>query len=319
MRVDEVVAIDHEGRRLLWVDIESPSKIELEALAEQYMLPFQAVKDCLEAEHFPKFERFGDLNFVILRSFDPDSPCDADSIQEVTRKIAVFETESLVISIHRREQNFLAAIKDTWRTKSRLGEDCKSHSIMLTILSGVIETYRGPMDVNRKLLEEFEVKVFKHSGDTFEDGYFLKRRANTFQQVIHMTLDILPSVFKAYSDEASQLQDVKENGERLQYLAKEFYENISNLVTLQLSLQSHRMTVGSFRTNEVMRILTIVSVCFMPLNLLAGIYGMNFEYMPELKWEYGFLYVLALMLSCVGLTLYFFKNKGYFEDQNSKL
>ena len=175
------------------------------------------------------------------------------------------------------------------------------------------------MDVNRILLEDFEVKVFKHSGDTFEDGYFLKRRANTFHQVIRMTLDILPNVFKAYSDEASQLQDVKENGERLQFLAKEFYENISNLVTLQLSLQSHRMTMGSFKTNEVMRILTLFSVFFMPLNLLTGIYGMNFENMPELKWEHGYFYLLGIMCVFTGSILYYFKRKGFFEDQNSNV
>lgn len=319
MRVDEVVALNREGRTLLWVDIESPSKIELEALAEQYMLPFHAVKDCLDAEHFPKFERFGDLNFIIVRSVDDEAPADSDTVQEVTRKIAVFESDSLVITIHRREQKFLLAIKDTWRTKVRLGEDCRSHAIMLSILTGVIETFKAPMDVNRNLLEDFEVKVFKHSGDTFEDGYFLKRRANTFLQVIHMTLDILPNVFKAYSDEASQLQDVKENGERLQFLAKEFYENISNLVTLQLSLQSHRMTMGSFKTNEVMRILTLFSVFFMPLNLLTGIYGMNFENMPELKWEHGYFYLIGIMCVFTCSILYYFKKKGFFEDQNSNV
>ena len=319
MRVDEVVAVDHEGRKFLWVDIEAPSKIELEALADQYMLPFHAVKDCLDAEHFPKFERFGDLNFIILRAFDDQSPSDSDSIQELTRKIAVFESESLVISIHRREQNFFGAIKDIWRTKVRVGEDCKSHIIMLSIVAGVIESYRAPMEVNRAHLEAFEAKVFKHSGDTFEDGYFLKRRANSFQQVIHMSLDLLPSLGKVYSDESSQIQDVKENGERIQYLTREFHESISSLVTLQLSLQSHRMTVGSFRTNEVMRVLTIVSVCFMPLNLFTGIYGMNFEHIPELKWEYGFLYVVVLMIFSVGVILFLFMKNGFFEDQNSKV
>jgi magnesium transporter len=319
MKVDEVVAVDHEGRKLLWVDIEAPSKAELESVAEQYMLPYHAVKDCLDAEHFPKFERFGDLNFIVLRAFDDESSTDCDTVQEITRKIAVFESDSLVITIHRREQKFLVGIKDEWRTRVRLGEDCKANGILLSILSGVIETFKSPMNMNRNLLEEFEVKVFKHSGDTFEDGYFLKRRASTFKRVLLLTLDILPGMSKVYMSDASLLQDVRETGERMCFYAEEFYDNVSNLVTLHLSLQSHRLTIASFKTNEVMRILTIFSVFFMPLNLVTGLYGMNFEHMPELKWENGYHFTLGLMVTITVAVFVFFKRKGFFVDQKDQI
>lgn len=313
MIVDEVIAVDFEGRKLLWVDIESPSNIELESVAEQYMLPYQAVQDCMEPEHLPKFEEFGSLNFLILRAFDDGTSPDADTVQELTRKIAVFETAGVVITIHRNPQKFFSEIKDDWRTKVRLGEDCSAHHVMLSILKGVIQSYQKPMTQNRNLLEDFEVKVFKHAGDTFEDGYFLKRRASTFKRMLRLTLDILPRVANEYRNEASTLQDVKENGERLYFYAEEFYDNISNLVNLHLSLSSHRLTVASFKTNEVMRILTVFSVFFMPLNLITGVYGMNFEHMPELKWEHGYFYVIGLMAVMIISVLLYFKRKGIFD------
>ena len=319
LKVDKVIAVDVEDRKLLWVDIESPNSSELESLADQYMLPFHAVQDCMDAEHLPKFEGFGDLNFIILRAFDELASDDADTIQELTHKVAVFESESLVITIHRTPQMFLSNIKDEWRTKSRLGEACKAHQVLLSIMMGAIQTYQKPMTQNRNLLEDFEVKVFKHTGDTFEDGYYLKRRASTFKRMLRLTLDILPGVANEYKHEASKLQDLKESGERMYYYAEDFYDNINNLVNLHLALSSHRLTVASFKANEVMRILTVFSVFFMPLNLVTGIYGMNFEYMPELKWAHGYSFAISLMLSITLVIFLYFKRKGIFNAPEAPL
>lgn len=313
MKIDQVIDIDDGSQRLLWVDIEFPSKGELEGIAQQYHLPSHAVQDCLDAEHLPKFERFGNLNFIIVRSFDDQAPVDADTVQELTRKIAVFESEGVVITIHRREQKFLSELKDDWRTKAKLGDPCKSHLVLLNILRGAIQSYQRPVTENRNTLEEFETKVFKHSGETLEDGYYLKRRASTFKRMLRMTVDILPSVADEYKEEASTLQDVKENGERMYFYAEEFYENITNLLNLYLSLSSHRLTAASHKTNEVMRILTVFSVFFMPLNLVTGIYGMNFQDMPELKWHYGYPFALGLLITITILIFFYFRRKGIFE------
>jgi magnesium transporter len=181
---------------------------------------------------------------------------------------------------------------------------------MLSVFNRAIQTFESPITINRNLLEDFETKVFRHSGETLEDGYYLKRRANTFKRMLRMTLDILPSVAAEYKDEASALQDVKEMGERLYFYAEEFLENINNLLGLYLSLSSHRMSAASHKTNEVMRILTVFSVFFMPLNLITGIYGMNFEFMPELKWHYGYLLALCIMATITVSIMVYFKSKG---------
>lgn len=319
MKVDEVIARDDAGGRFHWVDIEFPSDEELKEIANRYQLPTHAVQDCLEAEHLPKFERFGNFNFIIVRAYDDNAHDDADTVQELTRKIAVFEADELVITIHRREQKFLTALKDEWRSKIKRGETCQGHLVLLSILRMTIQTYNRPMMQNRNLLEEFEVKVFKHSGETLEDGYYLKRRASTFKRMLRMTLDILPSVAAEYSEEASTLQDVKETGERLCFYADEFYDNITNLLNLYLSLSSHRLTAASFKTNEVMRILTVFSVFFMPLNLVTGIYGMNFEWMPELKWHYGYPTAIIVMLTITSAILWYFRKKGIFDSNNDAI
>jgi magnesium transporter len=313
LRVDEVIAINDGQKSFLWLDITDPTHLELEGLSEQYMLPHHAVQDCLDAEHLPKFERAGEMNFVIVRSYDDHAPHDADTVQELTRKIAVFEAPHLVITIHRNDQNFFTELKERWRTLSKIGETCEADHILLEIVKAAIESYERPMHANRDLLEEFEVKVFKHQGDTFEDGYYLKRRANTFKRMLRLTLDILPRVGEYYKDEASFIQDLQEKGARLLYYADEFYDNITSLVNLHLSLSSHRLTMSAFKQNEVMRLLTIFSVIFMPLNLITGIYGMNFDYMPELKWPHGYAYAISLLVFVgMSISIYFYR-KGLFK------
>lgn len=315
MKVDAVIKQLVEGRGFLWVDVINPSPTDLQNLSKEYALPANAVQDCLDAEHLPKYERIDDMNFVILRVYDDAAADDADTVQELTRKVAVFQTAGRLITIHRNDVKSFTAIKDRWRVKVPAHFDCLSDQILLEILRGAIQSYDVPMVLNRNLLEVFEEKVFKHRGDTFEDGYYLKRRANTFKRMLRLSMDILPRIAEYYTDEASLLQDIKETGDRLIYYADEFYENINNLVNLHLSLSSYRLTLASHRTNEVVRLLTIFSVFFMPLNLITGIYGMNFERMPELKMAHGYYMVLGFMVCVSSVVAFYFYKAGLFKGE----
>ncbi len=315
MRVDEVIVVHDGPKSIVWLDIIDPTPLELEGITERYLLPAHAVQDCLDAEHLPKFERIGTMNFVIVRAYDEDATHDSDTVQELTRKIAIFETNGLVITLHRRDQAFFSRLKDEWRSHSEIGELLGTERILLDIVKASIESYEAPMLLNRNLLEDFESKVFKHQSEAFEESYYLKRRASTFKRMIRLTIDILPKIGDQYRDDKAFIQDLKEKSDRLYMYAEEFFENVTQLMNLYLSLSSHRLTMSSHRQNEVMRILTIFSVFFMPLNLITGIYGMNFENMPELRWSYGYYFALAL-ISLISLAIAsFFWAKGYFKRE----
>ena len=310
MKIENVLSVKEAANQMVWIDVVGPSPDELREIASRYSLPRAAVLDCLEPEHFPKFESFKDCHFAILRCFDQGSPGDADSVHELTRKIAIFERGDFVLTIHRSELPFLNELKGIWQQKVDRGERVATNQIILNILDSVVGTFVKPIEVNRSLLESFESKVFRHEGDTFEDGYFLKRRASAFKRILRMTIDVLPKLVALYPEDVSSIQDVRENSERLYAYVEEFYDNVTSLVGLQLALSNHRLTVASFKTNEVMRILTIFSVFFMPLNLVTGIYGMNFENMPELKWSHGYPLALALMSVITLSIMFYFKKKG---------
>lgn len=313
MKFEQVITIQETGRQFQWIDVVDPSKLELEGLASQFVLPPHAIQDCLESAHLPKIERISGMNFIIVRAYDERAGRDADTPQELTRKIAIFESSELIITLRRQDQSYFADLKEEWKTRFTLGDPIDSSEILLDILGASIHSFASPMYMNRTLLEEFEERVFKHEGDTFEDGYYLKRRASTFKRMIRLSLDVHVKLAERCQTHQAKSQDIRENGESLLYQAEEFYENITNLVSLHLSLSSNRLTAASHHQNETMRILTIFSVFFMPLNLVTGIYGMNFEHMPELKWPWGYAFAISLLVFIALGIAYFFYYKGYFK------
>jgi len=106
-----------------WLDLTSPSAAELQAVAEQYDLPDSLVRDCLEPTHLPKFESTNGLNFVILRVFSIPDNHEADTIQELSTKIAIFYTSDYLITVHRRAHPVLSELKNVARSP---GQECNS-------------------------------------------------------------------------------------------------------------------------------------------------------------------------------------------------
>jgi magnesium transporter len=104
---------------------------------------------------------------------------------------------------------------------------------------------------------------------------------------------------------------VQEPLDKLIFYSDDIYEEITGLLNLHLSLMSQKTNEASFRTNEVMRVLTIFSIFFLPLNFIAGIYGMNFENMPELREPHGYYITLGFMIMIVLGITYWIYRKGW--------
>ncbi|MBY0415822.1 MAG: magnesium and cobalt transport protein, partial [Bdellovibrionales bacterium] len=122
-----------------------------------------------------------------------------------------------------------------------------------------------------------------------KEGYFLKRRSSAIRKVLKFSQDILGALQARPDFVWRDFQGLRENIERNLFYTEDVLENVTGLLNLHISLSAQK-------TNEVMRVLTVFSIFFLPLNFLAGIYGMNFDYMPELHQTHGYFYVLGSML-----------------------
>ncbi|MCM2324200.1 MAG: hypothetical protein NDJ90_13160 [Oligoflexia bacterium] len=300
-----------------WIDVTAPSREELHELAKTYSLHSLSVEDCLDPEHLPKYERTGDVAFVILRVYDHQSPPDADTVQELSRKVAVFIGNHFLLTIHRKDHPILASLRRKWKGHVVQPGDDLLIPLVSELFQNAIFSYREPIEALQREIEDFETKVFRLADvhGIVEDGYYLKRKSSVFKRTLRQTLEVFAKISalpganaQAY---APLLQDIKEGAEHLHVIAEEVLENVNSLLALHVSLASHKTNEASHRTNEVMRVLTLFSVFFLPLNFIASIYGMNFEHMPELKHTWAYPAVLGAMVAVALGIFWWFRRRGW--------
>jgi len=236
-----------------------------------------------------------------LRVYSSAAKKEADTIQEVTDKIAVFFGANFLITIHRREYPFLEEIKNRYVDT---GKCATPFQLLFRIIHAAITSYNTPIAELAKELDFFEPKIFlqEKTPSLLKNLYYIKRKASVMDFIFDLTRSILENLKgKIASTHFNQLKD---EILRLQTNTKHVVDNVANLLNIYISLSSQR-------TNEVVRVLTVFSVFFMPLTFIVGIYGMNFDVMPELRWSYGYLYVITFMVFVTFLIYLWFKKKGW--------
>lgn len=294
------------GKDFFWLDLVGPSKKELTAVAKENSLSPTLVADCLDPEHLPKYEESNTYSFIILRAFDLNAPKEGDTVQELTRKLAIFVGENFLITVHRKELSYITNVRERWAQMSVENIDKNSIPLMVNeMLLAVIDSYRDPISNSLDELEKFEMGTFGAGGAksaVLLSGYYLRRKASVYKRMLRSTADIVHRIQNGIlSGHPHYGQNLKESIDALYFFADELLESSNNILNLHISLSAQK-------TNDVMRILTLFSVFFLPLNFIASIYGMNFEFMPETKSHYGYPATLTVM-STVALGIYFWFRK----------
>ena len=287
-----------------WIDVISPSDKDLRELIRQYKMPANAVKDCMASFHMPKVEPIGDWVYFIVRYYDLYCEDEADTIQEITNKVAIFVSENYILTIHRTGQPTLAQLANEWRNGSQTRYENTEH-FAYKLLDMLLKTYELGMNQASERLDAYEKEVFQEMKDSsiFERLYQLKRRGSVFKRMLYLTKELIQSYMNSSKDYPLAHHNI-EFSNSLYYRVDELHENANNLINLRLSLASHR-------TNEIMGILTIFSVFFLPLTFIVGVYGMNFKSMPELESDNGYFIVWVVMITMVVGIYVWFKKKGW--------
>jgi magnesium transporter len=296
-----------------WVDVVHPSREELAGVARKYGLHPTSVEDSLDPEHLPKYERIGTTTFIIVRAIDAGAANDCSSLHEMTRKVAIFYGTDFLITIHRAEQPFLTELIERHRhpTPPEGAERRKSFlpRILIEIINQAVATYQHPLEEAENDIDQFETTVFGEQEFTglLRRIYLVRRRVTLMRRMLSHTIDAVKKLVPGSEPAAPLYQDLRENSESMHFYADELLEDVNSLLSIQLALASHR-------TNEVVRVLTVFSVFFLPLTFIVGVYGMNFQFMPELRERWGYPAVL-LAMAVVTLVIYlWFRRRGWLRD-----
>ncbi len=273
----------------LWIDLTHPNTQQLRDLSETYGLDIILLHDSMQQGHLPKWEKYKDFYFVILRSYTANINDKFTKYGELSNKIAFFFNDKLMITIHRREFEFLKNISST-----------SSHpqELFLEISRHMVDSFDDPLKKLSEKIDQFERTIFlkKESDLSLEELYFMKSRARNGRKLLQLTQNVMYQL-ELRKELQTIFQDIKDSLTQSLLVYDEILDDSMNLLNTYLSITAQR-------NNDVIRVLTIFSAFFLPLTFIAGIYGMNFEHMPELKWPFGYFFCLIIMAS-VSLAIYF--------------
>ena len=277
-----------------WIDIENPNKNDLEKITSQYHLNYYLIKVSLERGHLPKYEKTYKIDFFIFRAYTSNVSLNIDEIGEMSNKIAFFILEDTLFTIHRAHFNFLNIHEE---------KHIKIQELFLRIVGSMMETFSKPTQDLSSKITDIEKTIFlkDHRQVLLEELYFIKSQSRILRKVLHISQNVIEQVAEKYQ-QSYQYQDIKDQLLNLLTINEESVENSNQLMTTYLSISDQK-------NNEVVRLLTIFSAFFLPLTFIAGVYGMNFDFMPELKWKYGYLFSLMFMLLIVVLIYLWFRRK----------
>ncbi|MFD3274726.1 CorA family divalent cation transporter [Aquirufa echingensis] len=290
------------NHRLEWVDLTAPSQEELDEISETYALKRSAITACLQADHLPKHEDSEGTHFIITRLLIPRPQKQAISIQSISTKVAFFYRPGLLITVHRLPHHFIEEVKTKFFDT---GVFTLVESLVAKMLWHILHSYESPAVHLSNELDEFESKVFSQNltPEMLSELYQIKRMSLISKKLLLFSQEAVSSI-KLHEQDGAVLQDARDLHIKLLNIYDQIHEDVSNLVNFYLSISAQK-------TNDVIKVLTIFSVFFMPLTFVVGIYGMNFEHMPELKSSWGYPGVLASMLLISVLIYSWFRRKKW--------
>ena len=294
-----------ENEKFKWINLHHPSKIDLEKIATEYNFQKLTIEDSLEPGHLPKYESDEQsTSFLLVRFFDKERYLLKSTVREFSHKISIYIGPNFIVTVHQKETDILTNIVAKY-LNSTPPEKVTPRTILYRIVSASIKTYGESAYKMDQEIDQLEHLIFT---DDFrkirlQTLYKIKREATACKKILDYTLEALKE-YRADNKKTSSSQDLLEENFKMLHLHTLVVDDVQSLLTIYLSLNGQK-------SNEIMQTLTVFSAFFLPLTFIAGIYGMNFAFMPELNYKLAYPICLLVMLIVVIFIYFWFKKKKY--------
>jgi len=295
-----------EPEQVNWINLDGLGTLEtIEKLQTHFSLHSLLIEDVL-SEQRPKAEEFDDYFFFTLKMLYriDHSSIDYEQISFVLGK-------NFLISFQEKEGDLFDGFRERIRLDQGKVRKKQSDYLLYRLIDIIVDNYYNVLDRIGDLIEEIEDNAYENpSNKTFNEIQFLKKELIFLRKALYPLREALGKVVKGES--------VFICDETLRYFS-DVYDHVAHLIDsldtykdLTSSLLDIHINAMNTRMNEVMKVLTVISTIFMPLTFIVGVYGMNFKYLPELNWRYGYFGVWIVMTLIVIGMLMFFRRKKWF-------
>ena len=288
----------------IWVAMRDASMDELQKMQEEFDLHPLAIEDAARGHQRPKIEEYGETVFIVMQLLE------MHGADVHVGEVAVFVGRNFVLSVRRgSQQNFLGVRERCEREPELLKQG--AGFVSYALMDAVVDRYFPLVDALEVELEEVESQIFERGAarSNIERLYELKHRTSTMR---HAVVPLLEVVGKLHGGRvpaacmASQeyFRDVHDHLARINGAIDAIRDTIATAIQVNLSLVT-------IEESEVTKRLAAWAAIFAVSTALAGIWGMNFEVMPELKWKYGYAMALTVIGSIAGVLYWRFRRRGW--------
>ncbi len=285
-----------------WINIDGLHRVEiLEKLGECYGFHPLVLEDILNTDQRPKMEDYGEYLYIVLRMLSYN-----DKSSEIeSEQISLVLGPNFVFSFQEREGDTFNPIRDRIRnSKGRIRKMGADH-LAYTLLDSIIDNYFIILEKLGEKIEFLEEEVVtRPTPETLQTIHHLKREMIFLRKGVWPLREVISGLERGESSLIKEstriyLRDVYDHTIQTIDTIETYRDMVSGMLDIYLSSISNRL-------NAVMKVLTIIATIFMPLTFIAGIYGMNFKYMPELEWRWGYPAIwFAVVLISVSMLIYF--------------
>lgn len=316
---DTVRLLRDEPGSMAWIGLFRPAETQLLAIAEEFGLHEVAVEDAIVAHQRPKLERYGETLFVVLRPARY-----RDDVEEVEfGELHLFIGANFVLTVRHSETPDLAAVRHRLEADPELlGRG--PEAVLYAILDRVVDGYAPVVAGLQKDIDEIETEVFHGDPKVSQRIYELSGEVIEFQRSTRPLRGMLEGLtvgFGKYgTDEELQryLRDVADHATTAAERVDGFRQMLGDILTVNATLVNQaqneevkRLTEASYAQNEeVKRVSAWAAILFAP-TLVGTVYGMNFDYMPELHWPLGYPFAWALMVLISTALYVIFRRRGW--------
>ncbi len=303
-RLDDPDAISdlHQNEsNIIWVDVADPTSEDFDELAREFGFHPLSIEDCRSEHQRPKVEEYHGYYFIVL--YEAELTEDG---QLKLRELNIFLGKNYLVTVHSQPIRAIAATENLWRNWTDLAER-GTGLLMYLLIDPIVDEYMPLLDNLSDKIDDLEDYIFTDSNpEALEEIFRIKKQLLFLRKSITPLRDVFNTLLRReqpiFSRETTvYFQDVFDHLIRVTDTIDTLRDMLGSIMDAYLSIASNRM-------NAVMKQLTSISAILMSVTLIAGIYGMNFEIMPELKWHYGYVWALGSML-VVGLGVYLYFRK----------
>jgi magnesium transporter len=299
----EVAELKSDQYKWFWIDFESPTEEEINFLKEPFHFHPLAIEDCIHTLQRPKLDYFDDYTFFVTQTINSDT--------KEKEEVNFFLGANYVVTFH---QNKSIEIDDVWQ-RLLLTKNLKnwepSH-VLYSVLDKIVDNYFPLVYQIEDALNDIDENIDKRSMKALLEHLFDARH-----DLLLLRHTVAPMRDLAYrminSQRLTEIVHKKEYFSDIHDHLLKLMEMIEASRELTTDIRDSYLSLNSHETNRVMKVLTIITTIFMPLTFIAGIYGMNFEHMPELLWERGYFGTLFIMFLIGSSMFIWFWIKGWFK------